>query len=44
VDNFDKIGGIDARQDKIKCPPNFNTQMCQGYKDGYADRAMDELE
>jgi hypothetical protein len=30
----------------IKCPENFKAfpSMCEGYRDGYADRAMDELE
>jgi hypothetical protein len=43
--NADKLSGIDAHQDKIKCPPNsFNADFCLGYKDGYSDEAMDQLE
>jgi hypothetical protein len=48
VDHFndENSTGVDARRDMIECPSNFNAfaGMCQGYKDGYADRAMDELE
>jgi hypothetical protein len=44
VQNFDKLGGVDARQDHIKCPPNGTAEWCLGYKDGYADEAMDQLE
>jgi hypothetical protein len=38
--------GVDVHQDHIVCPSNFNAfpGMCQGYKDGYADEAMDQLE
>jgi hypothetical protein len=25
IKNFDKLGGIDARQDHIKCPPDFHS-------------------
>ena len=43
--NFDKLGGIDARQEHIKCPPNsVNADWCSGYRDGYSDEAMDQLE
>ena len=45
VQNFDKLGGIDARQEHIKCPPNsVNADWCSGYRDGYSDEAMDQLE
>ena len=45
VQNFDKLGGIDARQEHIKCPPDsVNADWCSGYKDGYSDEAMDQLE
>jgi len=38
--------GIDAHQEHIVCPANLAqiADMCPGYKDGYADEAMDELE
>ena len=40
-----KLSGIDAAQDKIECPPDFfNADFCAGYKDGYSDEAMDQLE
>jgi hypothetical protein len=40
-----KLSGIDAAQDKIKCPPDsFNADFCASYKDGYSDEAMDQLE
>jgi hypothetical protein len=42
--NADKIPGIDAHQDKIKCPANIIGDSCLGYKDGYSDEAMDQLE
>ena len=43
--NADKLPGIDANQDKIKCPPDsFNADFYSGYKDGYSDEAMDQLE
>jgi hypothetical protein len=39
------LSGIDAAQDKIKCPPDsFNADFCAGYKDGYSDEAMDQIE
>jgi hypothetical protein len=45
ITNFDKLGGIDARQDHIKCPPDsINADYCSGFKDGYSDEAMDQLE
>jgi len=44
VANFNKLGGIDANQDKIKCPANIIGDSCLGYKDGYSDEAMDQLE
>jgi hypothetical protein len=45
VQNFDKLGGIDARQEHIKCPPNsVNADYCSGFRDGYSDEAMDQLE
>jgi hypothetical protein len=44
VQNFEKLGGIDAHQDKIKCPANIIGDSCLGYKDGYSDEAMDQLE
>jgi hypothetical protein len=44
VQNFDKIGGIDARQEHIKCPPDSNAEFCSGFRDGYSDEAMDQLE
>jgi hypothetical protein len=36
--------GIDAHQDKIKCPPNSEADFCLRFKDGYSDEAMDQLE
>jgi hypothetical protein len=43
--NDNKLSGIDANQDKIKCPTDsFNADFCSGYKDGYSDEAMDQLE
>ena len=37
------LSGIDAAQDKIKCPPDsFNADFCAGCKDGYSDEAMDQ--
>jgi hypothetical protein len=43
--NANKLPGIDAHQDKMKCPPDFfNADFCSGYKDGYSDEAMDQLE
>jgi len=45
IKNFDKLGGIDARQDHIKSPPDsINADFCSGYRDGYSDEAMDQLE
>jgi len=45
IKNFDKLGGIHARQDHIKCPPDsINADFCSGYRDGYSDEAMDQLE
>jgi hypothetical protein len=44
VQNFEKLGGIDAHQENIKCPANITGDMCLGYKDGYSDEAMDQLE
>ena len=44
VDHFEQRGGVDAQHDHIKCPPNsVNADYCAGYKDGYADKAMDDL-
>ena len=44
IKNFDKLGGIHARQDHIKCPPDsINADFCSGYRDGYSDEAMDQL-
>lgn len=42
--NENKIPGVDARQEVIKCPSGLNAEQCAGYKDGYSDKAMDELE
>ena len=36
--------GIDAHQEKIKCPANSEKDFCVGYKDEYSDEAMDKLE
>jgi len=46
VDHFEQRGGVDARHDMIVCPDNIKAfpGMCEGYRDGYADRAMDKLE
>jgi hypothetical protein len=45
VANFDKLGGVDARQENIKCPavPTI-PEFCGGYKDGYSDEATSELD
>jgi hypothetical protein len=45
IANFDKLGGIDARQENIKCPavPSI-PEFCNGYRDGYSDEAMSELD
>jgi hypothetical protein len=43
--NDSKINGIQADQKDVKCPPDsFNADFCSGYKDGYSDEAMDQLE
>jgi hypothetical protein len=44
VQNFDKIGGIDARQERIKCPPESNAELCSGFRDGYSHETMEQLE
>jgi hypothetical protein len=48
VNHFEERGGVDAQLEHIECPANSNLNLtgdaCQGYKDGYADRAIDELE
>ena len=44
VQNFDKIGGIDARQERIKCPPESNAELCIGFRDSYSHETMDQLE
>jgi len=32
VQNFEKLGGVDARQEHIKCPPDsVNAVWCSGY-------------
>ena len=37
--------GIDARPEHITCPrPDLNPDYCLGFKDGYSDEAMDQLE
>jgi hypothetical protein len=38
------IHEVEANQDHIKCPKDTIGDMCLGYKDGYADEAMDQLE
>lgn len=35
---------IDANQDHIKCLAQVTADYCLGYKDGYSDEAMDQLE
>ena len=35
---------IDANQDHVKCPPQNTVDYCAGFKDGYSDEAMDQLE
>jgi hypothetical protein len=43
--NANKLPGIDAHQDKIPCPPDsVNADWCSGFRDGYSDEAMDQLE
>ena len=43
--NSGALSGIDARQDHIKCPrPDLGTDYCNGFRDGYSDEAMDQLE
>lgn len=43
--NENKSSGVDARQEMVKCPSNItNADECLGYKDGYSDEAMDQLE
>ena len=43
--NAIKLPGIDAHQDKIPCPPDsVNADFCSGFRDGYSDEAMDQLE
>jgi hypothetical protein len=43
--NANKLPGIDARQEHIMCPPNsVNADWCSGYRDGYSDEAMSQLE
>ncbi|MFL6322376.1 MAG: hypothetical protein ACJ72Q_18130 [Nitrososphaeraceae archaeon] len=43
--NYGKLNGINADQKDVKCPPDsFNADFCAGYKDGYSDEAMDQLE
>jgi hypothetical protein len=43
--NDSKINGIQADQKDVKCPPDsFNADFCSGYKDGFSDEAMDQLE
>ena len=45
VKHFDERGGVDARPEMIKRPrPDLAPDWCLGYKDGYADEAMDQLE
>lgn len=46
VNHFDQRGEVDARPESIHCPQPYNmtADQCQGYKDGYSDKAMDELE
>jgi hypothetical protein len=40
-----KIATIDANQDHVVCPKDMvNPEECLGYKDGYSDEAMDQLE
>jgi hypothetical protein len=40
-----QISGIHADQKDVKCPADsFNADFCAGYKDGYSDEAMDQLE
>jgi hypothetical protein len=36
--------GIDANQAHIPCPPKTNAEYCLGFRDGYSDEAMDQLE
>jgi hypothetical protein len=33
VQNFEKLGGIDAHQDKIKCPENVIGDKCLGFRE-----------
>ena len=43
--NNGTINGIQADQKDVKCPPDSeNADWCSGYKDGYSDEAMDQLE
>jgi len=43
--NANKSLGIGTNQDKIKCPPDsINADFCSGFRDGYSDEAMDQLE
>ena len=43
--NENKSSGVDARQEMVKCPSKItNADECLGYKDGYSDEAMDQLE
>ena len=43
--NNGTINGIQADQKDVKCPPDsVNADWCSGYKDGYSDEAMDQLE
>ena len=45
VKHFDERDGVDARPDHIVCPRHdLNPDYCLGYKDGYSDEAMDQLE
>jgi hypothetical protein len=40
-----KIATIDTNQDHAVCPKDMvNPEECLGYKDGYSDEAMDQLE
>ncbi|MFL6400791.1 MAG: hypothetical protein ACJ72J_14590 [Nitrososphaeraceae archaeon] len=40
-----KIATIDANQDHVVCSKDMvNPEECLGYKDGYSDEAMDQLE